>query len=529
MLIWDKYLKCKQYVDARNVVAEADKCFDFYIGDQWRHCESGGEVLPFHNIIKPTVKFKVSTVCQNKVTATYTDKDNTQENKHIYDFMNKQFAMFREHGKFDVKLWEVNRNAAIYGDAYMYWGTKNPSVTQVLPTGTILFGDEQCPEIQKQPYIIIRQRVRVSDVRDEARRNGIPEDEIDGIMASDENDFLVGNKENVKNDNTDAKVTAIIYLEKKNGVVHMAKAVENCEYRPLAPLAQKDAQGKLTKNAMTLYPIAHLPWEKVPNSARNKGAVGELIANQIAINVSLAQRKEAIKMSAFPRLAYDGQAIQNEEDIDAVGAKIRVNGNAMQSIQQQISYLAPQPLSSDAKVFTDELINTTKELSGTSDTITGAIDPTRVSAAAITALRDQAAQSLNENVTANNQFVEDSARIVFDLIVTYANGIEEVEVSDEKGGNKIIEITPDDLSRVQPYIKIDVTPETASTKKSIEDWWSEMLEKQHVSFEEYVEGVPSGGSVPKEQAQAILEKRGETNGLPEMQDEPVIGPYEENW
>ena len=51
----------------------------------------------------------------------------------------------------------------------------------------VLFGNENCVDVQKQPFIILSSRRMLDSVKEEARQNGIKQDQIDLIQEdSDE-------------------------------------------------------------------------------------------------------------------------------------------------------------------------------------------------------------------------------------------------------------------------------------------------------------------------------------------------------
>ena len=73
MRIWDKYLKCKEYAEKKQITQRTNEQWNFYNDKQWEGLESGGEILPFFNFIKPICRYKVATICSNNMTANYSD------------------------------------------------------------------------------------------------------------------------------------------------------------------------------------------------------------------------------------------------------------------------------------------------------------------------------------------------------------------------------------------------------------------------------------------------------------------------
>jgi hypothetical protein len=169
-------------------------------------------------------------------------------------------------------------------------------------------------------------------------------------------------------------------------------------------------------------------------------------------------------------------------------------------------------------------MTTTRELTGAGDTSMGQIDPTRVSGTAIVAIQDQASLSLNEQVSKFKQYVEDIARLWFDLLVAYnPNGIpikremtpeEEEEATD--GGRIMLEpderlvpdkITPDELEQLRPEVKVDVSTNTQWSKNDEQTADDNLLANGHITFEEYVDLIPDDGILQKNQLQEIIRRR----------------------
>lgn len=213
-------------------------------------------------------------------------------------------------------------------------------------------------------------------------------------------------------------------------------------------------------------------------------------------------------------MAYDATAIKNPDALSKVGVAIGVQGNGTQSIQQLISYLQPATMSPDAKALTDDLMETSRSLAGAGDTSMGQIDPTRVSGAAIVAIQDQAALALNEQVAKYKKYVEDIARLWIELLIAYnPEGIEirteispEESITDEPQYKTEI-LKAEEIAELQPDIKIDVSENTQWSKNDEQTADDNLLQAQHISFEEYVDLIPDGGVLQKNKLKKLLDER----------------------
>lgn len=503
--IWNKYERCKSFLDKKNLVSKTNKFWDFYLGDQWRSEDTKNENLPIMNMIKPVVKHKVATVCQNNTSVKYTDLKGRKELVGLYDNLSTMFTACWEQAKMDIHAWEMVKAAAIARDSYAYFGTKDVKDIQILSNMSVMLGDEQEPDIQRQPYIIIRERLHVNKIKEIAKANGIDETEIATIKPDEDKDYLINNKEDIGVSGDDGKTTSLIYLEKINGIVHVAKATKTCIYKPLTPIVQTK-QGKEV-GGLKLYPLVNFIWEDSPNSARGRGEVEGLIPNQIEVNKTLARIGQSVKMTAFPRIAYDSNAITNPEDLEKVGAAIEVQGVGAQSVNQMISYMQAAPMSSDARVFLNDLMTQTRELAGASDSALGQIDdPTRVAASALIAIRDQAALPMNEQVSKVKQLSEDLARLWVEIWLTY--NPEGFSIAHEVDGVPVvIKISKEQLAQIEPDVKVDVSQDTTWTKQAEQTAADNLLSSGHITIEEYSEIIPENGVVPKAKLKAIIEKR----------------------
>ena len=510
---WERYEKGVDYILKKNLISRTNRAWNFYSGNQWEGIETGGEELPFLNFIKTTIKHKVSTVSQNNMVANYSDAEGREEMTEFYDKCNQMFSANWERANEDLELWSTVKESAVTGDGIQYFGTEDVGDMQRIPNTNILYGDESQTKIQLQPYIIIQERLPVGEIKRMAEENGLPKEEIDMIVPDRETEYFVGNRDEVEDRSTsdESKATCIIHLEKKDGIVHVARATRTVVFQPERAIAVTNPDGSQGRG-LTMYPLVKISWEDFPNSARGLSEVEQLIPNQLEINKTLARRSMIIKLTAYPRIAYDGTVIANPEDLEKVGAPIEMQSGGVQSVSQAIAYLNPAQSNSDPKNYADDLLNNSQELSGSGETAMGNINPNRVAASAIIAIRDQAALPLNEQVAKMKTFVEDMARLWIELWAVYnPNGFEVlVEKTDPRTGEKYKElekVTKAELDAMKPSIRVDTSQDNPWTKEAEQNWLDGVLEKGHISFEEYIEASPAHGIVPKNKMLALLEQR----------------------
>ena len=569
---WRRYEKGRDYLNLKNLMGRSNTCWNFFVGKQWEGIEADGEELPMFNFIHPNVMRKVTTIYTNRMSVNYSDMDGRTDMEPVYEKLTEMFSASWEKANEDVLCRRTLKHGCITGDGLQYFPTANPEDVQILLNTDVLYGDESEPNIQRQPYIIIQERRSVEEVKEMARKNGIPEDEIALIVPDRDTDYTLGNIDEVENEGSSdtMKVTMITHFEKKKepiteaiwedvegedgierrarivdtgkmrDVVYVAKCTKNAmveEERPIegTPSMIEDANG-IKGRALSLYPIVKFSWEEFPNDARGVSQVEGLIPNQLLINKTLARRSMTTKNTAYPRMAYDETMVTNPDDLMLVGMPIAVASGGAQSVNQAVSYLNPAQSNEEPKRLTDDLLEITQELSGSGDTTMGNIDLQRVAASAIVAVNDQA-QSMHDDTVANlKMFVEDMANLWVDLWQTFnPNGMQvimtkEVEVpvmrtdpltgkdtpvidpmtgqpqTQTKEQEYATVITAEELDRIRPRTKIDVTKDTAFISEARQQENDKLLEMKQINFDEWVE-VSEAGTIPKAAYEKILERR----------------------
>lgn len=502
--IWQKYEKCKKYMEAKSVVKKTEKHWRFFIGDQWHGLKSGGEDFPMMNFIKPIVQYKVSTVAQNSMTAVYSDMHHRTELSGVYERLNKYWEQCWEKSKMTNVGWRVLKTAAIQGDTYTYWKDGNTlEPPQMLSNTCVFLADENIDDIQNQPYIIVHERWNLEAAKEHAKANGVKEEGLKLITPDDRTEAQIYNKKEVED-----KVTVLFYLEKRDGKVYAGRSTESVVIEPVEIIqGERGGFETVAMKALSVYPIIPYVWENVPNTARGVGEVEQLIPNQLEANKTLARRAMAVKMGAYPRLAYDANAIDNPEDLENVGSAIAVQGGGSQSINQMISYLNPANISSDADNLFNTLVQMSKDLSGATDYALGNINPEQASGTAIIAVRDQAQVPLNEQVARYRQWVEDVSLLWMDLWISYNPDGIDFEIEDDLGNVTPVHIDQAELEKLKPTVRIDVSPDNQWTKLAEQQSLDGMLQNQMITLEEFADMVPDNSSVPKQKLLQVIEKR----------------------
>lgn len=522
--IWEKYQAGRDHHRRVGMYQQVERCHRFYEGDQWHGLKTGGEELPSLNFLKPVCRYQIATVAMNELAIVFSSLSGDEQVSQLCDVLTRYAAAQIEKGKLDNKKWAVVKGACITGDHYLYvFDDREPSesVVRDLTPGlrhrlvdkdNVYLANEQEPELQRQEWIILAERVPVEQVRRAAEANKIKAELLEQIAADEDLDRPQEAGREVKTG--DGKCTSLLYMEKTADGIRFCRSTQNVVYQPERML-----------EGMDVYPLAAMRWEEKHGSARGVGVVERLIPNQIEVNKTLARRALCVKRYGYPTAVVDPDKVTNPGDLAKVGATIKVRSLGNNPITSMIQYLNPAPMSGDAASLEGELVTQSRELEGAGDAATGQVDPTKASGEAIKAARDQSALNLNEQTANFKQFMEDLAIIWYKLWVVYSGAGMEVQYSDDAGGTVRAVLDQQALKSADIDIRIDVSPADPYSVLSRGMALENALTAGHITFEEYVEALDSQGGVPKEKLQAILDRRRTAQGQAALAQEAAALQY----
>ena len=514
--VWRDFEKGRMYNRTKNLYRDTELNYDYYHGDQAKYLKIGKETPVVLNIIKSIVKFKLGVVNSNAYAIVYNPNfynATTQREvlQALCDALSKHSNEVWELQQVGAKIKECLKDACINdeGIIHNYYDTeKKETMSEVIDKNNIYYGNENNSDIQTQPYIIISYRKPVTQVKEEAKAMGLSKEKIDLITSDGETLEQAGYTSTT--DEVNPMCLVLLKYYKINGQVHYTRAVKSVELETKVPTGLK------------LYPVAHMVWEERKGSARGIGAVRSVINNQIEINKIATRRSISVKLSAFPKPVVNEELVSNPQALEKVGSTIKLKGGtSIEDVRKQVGYLNPASMSTDAKNLQDDIQTKTKELEGAGDVATGDIDPTQASGKAILAVQQATQQPLNEQLDTFKTFVEDLARIYFDIWKAYkVNGMQILQdVKDDTGkvvkdenGNAIQEVQTipyEVLQELEPNIKIDITPSSPYDIYAEEQTLGNLLAGGYINFEEYIELLPDGSATRKDKLQEILKERKE--------------------
>ena len=417
--IWNEYQSCIAYNEKISLYETVKQNENFFVGKQWEGVDAPDLDKPVFNILKRVCNTFIAQLVSDDITASvepFSASNTTHDTERSMRIIAKEIKKAIEYSGAKQKNRDMLRNACVDGDGCFYVYFDDTAETgqiargliniEVVDNTNILFGNPYSSAVQRQPYILILQRRTVDSVRDEAKANGISEDEISGIVCDSD--------QNLAGEDYDSNlVSVIVKLWKENGSVHCTKTTQSVYVK------------KPWDTGLKLFPVSYMSWEKVKNSYHGQAAVTGLIPNQIFINKCYAMGMDYVKKLAFPKLIYDKNRLPNGWD-NRIGRAIQVEGNVSEAVAS--AFKMPD-MSAQVMELVEKTMTYTKEYMGASDATLGNIRPDN--AAAIVAVQKSTNAPLELQKLAFYQFVEDYIRIFLDIMrVNY--GLREVGDKDSE-------------------------------------------------------------------------------------------------
>ena len=159
---WQEYqngIEFKRRIDYYNTV---DDNYRYFQGDQWGETQSEGLPTPVFNVIKPVVRYKVSTIMQNDTKIRFSTENNTDKD---YPYLDEVASLLSQYSE---TLWEklkmdfnnemLLQEAAITGNgfSYFYIDEDTGEIKMELVDGTNIYpANPNVPSIEDQSYITI--------------------------------------------------------------------------------------------------------------------------------------------------------------------------------------------------------------------------------------------------------------------------------------------------------------------------------------------------------------------------------------
>ena len=507
--IWTLYDKSTMYAKKHGYYTTVDRNNNFYNGDQWEGLLVEGIEPVQYNIIRPIVNYKVNRITKNQRAINYSanNVEGTEfraETKKVCDLFNQRAARVWEKDQMDSKAKKIIRQAAINGEAILYIvydeEDKNPK-NEILNMLDVYYGNENEPDIQNQPYILVKQRMSVLQAKETAEYYGVKKKDLVHIIGDEDNIEEAGQD---AKDEVDNMVTIITKFYKSKGTVWFSKATKYVDITK-----DKDM-------GISLYPLAKMLWSEREGSARGEGEVRTIIPNQIEINKTAMRRLLTAKNTAYPQKIFNRDKVVNPEAIDTVGGLIEVEGMDVDDVKKVFATTNPAVMSPDVEKLQNELVSLTRELANASETATGQVNPEDASGRAILAVQQASEQPLDDQNTSFNTMLEDTARIWLDMWKVHNSEgmkLEDMQTNPMTGEDEItiVDVPASVLEELKTTVKIDITPKGAYDKYaqevSLENLAKTELFMNTAWLEDYVSLLDNDAVMPKLKLEELIKKR----------------------
>lgn len=509
--IWKRFEKGYAFNQQIGLYDQVTVNENFFIGNQWEGVEANGLPTPTYNMFKRVINFQVSTITSDNLVIRATPMPSTsrmemKDLEKIAEIVSHQFAAIVKRNRLVAKNREFLRNAAVTGDGCMHFyfdptiengqDVKGEIVAEIIDNIRVMFGNPNCRDVQRQPYIIIYRREMVDDVQYKAeqyKEAGLCDiDDIESIRPDSEK------FQNKYDSYTDDKVTVVTYYFKNRdtGTIWCIEATE---------------QG-IIRNAYdteyTLYPLVWINWDYIRDCYHGQAMVTGLLANQKFINKMFALVGISLLTTAFPKIIYDKNRVTRWDG--SVGTAVGVQGN----VNEVAKVLDGASISPQIAQFIEMSFDKTHSLLGASDVAMGDSRPDNTSA--IIALQRAANTPMELTKQNDHQCLEDAGRIWIDIMsVRYGTRMVEVSMDMDEAGEQPLgmNIPAQTFTRQFDFSILKKIPLTIEQEVGASSYWSEMAAMQTldnllmnklITLKQYIERLPEGYINKKQELLAEL-------------------------
>ena len=504
--IWKRFDKGYSFNENIGLYDQVTVNENFFIGNQWEGVESNGLPTPTYNMFKRVINFQVSTITSDNlviraIPMPSTSKLAMKELEKIADIVSQQFDAIIKRNRIVAKNREFLRNAAVTGDGCMHFyfdptiengqDVKGEIVAEIIDNLRVMFGNPNCRDVQRQPFIIIYRREMVDEVQyraEQYKEAGLCDIEDIESIKPDSDKF-----QNKYDNFTDDKVTVVTYYfrNRDTGTIWCIEATE---------------QGILREaydTEYTLYPLIWINWDYIRDCYHGQAMVTGLLANQKFINKMFALVGISLLTTAFPKVIYDRNRITRWDG--SVGTAVGVQGN----VTDVAKVLDGASISPQIAQFIELSFDKTHSLLGASDVAMGDSRPDNTSA--IIALQRAANTPMELTKQNDYQCLEDAGRIWIDIMsVRYGTRMVEMSMDMGKVGEQPLGMNLPKQNFTQPFdfSTLKQIPLTIEQEAGASSYWSEMASMQTldnllmnhlITPEQYISRLPNGYITKKEE------------------------------
>ena len=497
----------------------------FYAGDQWYGAQCGNErPLVRHNLIKRIGDYKMAMLASGPVSVNYSaegvpntvglqrrvqDARKALREGEAYDTLgmtgddevplvmsalSDYFRTTAERLHFDAlkeealrcayiagtgllyTWWDADADTGLYADDERKQPIRGDIACEVLDVESVVFGDPNKDDVQAQPYILIAQRKRVKDLREEAKRNGRRASDVRAIGADTDTGYAPGDRGQDEPLDAD-KATVITKLWRDDDkIIHAIRVCKGVVVRPEWSLQVR------------LYPLAKFGWERRRSCVYGDSEITYLIPNQIAVNRMISASVWAVMVMGMPIMLVDRDVLGEQRITNDPGQILEAAGDP-DKLAGAIRYINPPAFSPQYHQYAESLIANTLSQSGANDVALGDIKPDNTSA--IIAAREAATMPLQTLQLRYYQFCEDVARIWAEFWVQlYGNRA--LKVEDGAQGVWYLPFDADKYKQLLISVRVDVGAASLWSEVQTIQTLDNMLANGEITPLQHLERMPNG-------------------------------------
>lgn len=481
---------------------------DFIEGKQWPQSTPATARLPrpVVNICDWMVENKLSNILSQDLSFIFTPLEVAKEpeqNQKMLDAA-ELFENFAEKTWGSINQDEINkdvvRDALSTGTGiwHYYWDNSikggyvdkyiGDIACESIDVLDIAMGNPKLKpiQLQKQPYIIIRNRKDTALCRELSKKNGKGYQDI----TSDDTDKYEAYTDG-RRDITDAgKTTTYIKYYKQHGEVYWTEVCENAiiqKPRRLTP-SYKDADGnEVAGHKAGLYPLEILIFKGNKKSTYGRSMLNDVIPTQKMINSQLGFMAMAMEATAWPKLLVKSEAIK--QSMTNRPGEIIVDTYTGGS--DGAKYMQPPNFSEMPLALNETLLDMTRMTSGVTEVTTGEQIGANMAASAIMALQSQAAKPTEGYQEILYSAIENIGRIYEQFYKCQYNTPRQVIVGDDED-LVVKSATAVDYADIPLSLEVSVQAKTTYDDALTMTFLDTMASRDWITKLQYVNAAPKG-------------------------------------
>lgn len=489
-----RYKDGLSYMKQMGYLVEWPRYERFKAGDQWPAETERTRQLPrpVFNIIDLIESLKVSTVMNEQIMMRYsaTDSGTDVANEAADIFTRYSDTVWEEveQNHLNEEMLEIAANVGT-GILHYYWdaaakgGNKikyqGRMCGEVLDPINVFFGNPQNRSAQKQPYIVISYRELTKKVREEAKANGLSKALVAMINGDKQTSDEGYDMAQVEVHDESKTTVMLTYYRGSDGLVRFLKVASGVVIKPE------------TNTEMRLYPIAVMPWKRRRKSIHGIGDTKGLIPNQRSINFLIAMSILSAQLTGWPKMAIDPMRVDKRKITNTPGEIIEVKDASTHGITTAAAFLNPGYISPHVNDLVTQIIDLTRSMTSANDASTGEAPGANMSAAALIQLQKANGVPIESVKRRFYNCMKDVGRIWEEFFKVKYNLPREIRVKDDQGEDEFRVFEGSQYADTDLTLRIDVGPSSQFSEALMMSSLDRFLEKQFISFEQYLRYAPN--------------------------------------